>query len=231
MILKALQNHPEIKIFGELFNPNPKAFFSKKNGGFLEKIHTLVPWLTIWLRNQFPVFFLKRVVFKAASESIKAVGFKFFPYHLNKKKFYQIRKHLKGGKIIFLQRLNLLEWLVSREVAHKSGKYHASNDQDKTIETITLAPAYCQDKFERHDKMMTEIRQSLTGFDILHISYEELASDPPKILSKIQDFLGLTSQDLKITSIKQESRNMKEVIENYEELKTYFQNKQWRNFF
>ncbi len=61
--------------------------------------------------------------------------------------------------------------------------------------------------------------------------YEELAAAPEEQLKQAQEFLGVTVCDLKVKLIKQEVRPLREVIENYEELRTFFAGTRWDYLF
>ena len=65
----------------------------------------------------------------------------------------------------------------------------------------------------------------------LVITYEELVENTDNITNKIQDFLGLETQNLVVQTQKQATQPISEVIDNYQQLKTEFSNTSWSNFF
>ena len=65
-------------------------------------------------------------------------------------------------------------------------------------------------------------------FDIV---YEDLAADPHAHLKDIQQFIGTDIRELKISKVKQETRSLSDIIENYDELQNFFRQTEWDYLF
>ena len=63
------------------------------------------------------------------------------------------------------------------------------------------------------------------------MKYEDFQRDIRGHLKSIQAFIGVDVLDLPVTQIKQETRPLNRIIENYDQLKRYFHGTQWEYLF
>jgi len=64
-----------------------------------------------------------------------------------------------------------------------------------------------------------------------HLTYEQLTTEPAAALVEIQKFLGVEPEPLASFHTKQNTENLRDLIQNYDELKTAFASTSWSRFF
>lgn len=222
-----LNSHPDIlclrgvygstnKInFGKFYSELPEEYFSQE---------------LISLRNEKPIDFLQQYVFKNYSKLFKAVGFKFFYDHnrhlKNKNELTDYFTNTADIRFIHLKRKNLLETLFSYKRALASNQWTSDNHKFKTEISIEE----CEDFFKN-------ILQQQKQFDNLYsdrtiqISYDSLTSQPERVLSEIQKFIGVEEKLLKTETASNKKVILMDTITNYQELKKYFSNTEYANYF
>jgi LPS sulfotransferase NodH len=235
LLISSLKHNQQVIAFGEVFNPNPKAFFrdNASTRSLAQLLFKVFPYFLLHLRNLFPTLFLDILVFRKYSKTTKAVGFKLFAEHLKGKRQNQILQYLykKSFKIILLERENLLEQVVSLKIAKKTGAYHASNKDHKNDLTLRLEPAECEGLINQLQDEKSKFQEEFRTLECLNITYENLISDYGQQTINIQEFLGVGHQRLPISTHRQEKRQLPEIIENFEELKRYFSGTNFEKFF
>ena len=89
----------------------------------------------VWqIKQDNPVDFLDKLVFREMPQYISAVGFKLFYYHAQKGKEQAVWDYLKDAKeikIIHLKRKNILKTYVSQEIALKTDNWIAQGKLNK----------------------------------------------------------------------------------------------------
>ena len=69
------------------------------------------------------------------------------------------------------------------------------------------------------------------GFDVLELDYSDLDNALDETMTKAQDFLGINPAKLESSKVKQETRTLDKVIENYDELKKAFESSEFAHLF
>lgn len=189
-----------------------------------------------WFRNKFPIWFLKRHIFIGYQADIKWVGFKLFEDHLHsiesgqREALWDWLVSQQGLKVVFLVRENYLDTEVSFKLAMQSGNWRSKRNHDKYAK-IKIEYEELSKRFKQREGILQRIEDKIQDLDVLKVTYESMLRDKEQTLSMIQDFLGLERQSLTTSLRKQQGRELKEVIENYDELKERFQGSEWEHFF
>ena len=136
----------------------------------------------------------------------------------------------KIDKFIILERKNKLEQLVSLIIAGKTGSFAYT----KTTERIEVNPDHIASFINKNKDLYLDFRSSIQ--DYKNVYYEDLCENFEETIKDIHNYLGVR-QDPKqwgeswfrtngrnfvhTPLIKQETRPMKEVVINYEDVKQY----------
>jgi len=179
--------------------------------------------------------------------NIKAKGFKIFYYHpsdadqLSVAETWSALQSIPNLHLIHLRRLNLLETAVSSKIAYESGVYgdlrKVPKSLSKAIESVeiktTIYPIEkLQAAFEKTRQWEDEYPNRFPNCPSLETTYEALVTQPQVELRKICTFLGCTEPfRLKTNFQKQRTKSLRSVVENYAELKEYFAESSWSEFF
>lgn len=228
LLTNLLQSHQNMRLFYELFSKNykPKKFWEFINQDF-KKLYQI--------KQDNPVIFLNRLVFREMPKYISAVGFKLFYYHAQKEKERAIWNYLKDSqeiKIIHLKRKNILKTYVSQQTAFKTGDW-VSKGKLKPIDCFPINLDYnlVLKAFEQTRQKEREAEKFFGEHQVINIIYEDIVKDYAKETKRIQDFLNVDYQPLYIFTRKQSKKSLAEQIHNYEELKVKFSNTPWEEFF
>ena len=156
-------------------------------------------------------------------------------WNSDKSNLWQYLKENKDIAIIHLKRNNLLKAKVSALTAQTTGNWGIGAtggiDKNNTLVKCELDFDECLQDFEASRRMEDETDDFFAEHKRLVITYEELVENTDNITNKIQDFLGLETQNLVVQTQKQATQPISEVIDNYQQLKTEFSNTSWSNFF
>ncbi|GGK86466.1 sulfotransferase domain-containing protein [Rufibacter glacialis] len=174
---------------------------------------------------------------KPYSPVIKAVGFKLF-YGWQQESFqkpiWEVFQQDASLKVIHLKRRNHLRSLVSLKIAQKNQKWSKpllDVPEAASAKAIFLTPQECL----RHFTVMEEEEAVFDAFFAkqakLEVFYEELVQRPQEVLHRVQDFLGVKRERLETLLARQNPEPLAELIQNFAELKAYFQETNYHSFF
>lgn len=121
--------------------------------------------------------------------------------------------------VISLRRRDLIRRCASAKIANKHNHWRRDSAADAaTQDTCTLTVGellrdcnHAADSFDEADVMFPEA---------LVVFYEDLVSNWSYELARIQDFLGVVSQPLVPTTRKQDTRGIRQIITNYDDLRS-----------
>ncbi len=229
-----LNSHPDIRCYGELFSAGPEH---------KERIARGISAMQIDVKeldalNEAPKAALRNVIWRNPQPS-RAVGFRLFYLHLidfpRPALLDEAFSEFNELQVLHLKRSNLLEQLVSYEIAKQTNVWqrresHVS-DKEKSPPSITLDPERCLAHFETVDSTRRKSLERLSKFPQMNISYEELAADGPTTVGRAVEFLGLSPVPLCSPLIKQAHQPIHEVVTNFAALKQYFSTTRWSSFF
>jgi LPS sulfotransferase NodH len=170
----------------------------------------------------------------------KTVGIKFNYYQLEKpyaEKWHlrdietarQFLRDSRDIRIIHLKRRNRLRTVISMELAARTQQYIVRGSADRpAARTFSLAPKRLVEMAE----LIGTQEEEYAGFFDQHASfdiyYEDLLANTKLECDRILGFLGVPNRPLEADTVKQNVRAPYEVLENYNELKAYLDESDWR---
>lgn len=134
-------------------------------------------------------------------------------------------------RIIHVSRDNLLRRFVSHKIARRTGVWRNSNGDNMSTLNVHIAPWELILDIRRVVKRAKIVRIRLGHLPFLDISYEAMCKDFTTTLARVCDFLGVSYEDLKPKTFKQESRSLRESINNYSCLKLIFSFTKYGRYF
>jgi LPS sulfotransferase NodH len=205
--MSLLASHPNIETYGE--------YFRRLNGKSYQD--------------------MINYVFSPKPRKIRAVGFKVFynhPYDAHSDDFWNYLANINGLKIIHLKRKNFLQTFVSRQIASITNEWFLREKKvyDKKIR-LTINPKELQNSYTKYQDLQKRRISLFDSRQILEIIYEEMIVDLDSQFHTIARFLSVPFIMPKSNLIKQNTRALREIIENYDELKSYFENTELSVFF
>jgi len=167
---------------------------------------------------------------------IDAVGFKIFYYHPLDEKCNSLWKALENTKdlyVIHLKRRNILRTHLSWKLANESNEWVKSKMSSTKLEKkkIFLSVDELNREFERTRNWEQEGDTMFAEHPMIEIYYEDIVNNPETQLKKVTDFLGLSYFQPETHLKKQNPEKLYELINNYDELKNYFEHTPWEAFF
>ncbi|MFI7453480.1 sulfotransferase [Nonomuraea sp. NPDC049714] len=245
LVTVALQEHPDIRMFGELFHAEFQNRLIAYQWGISRRPSTYMSsertqdW--VYTDHQRGDRFLEDLVFGDPSEDRPAaIGFKFFYDHARAPRAISAWDYLRDDpevRIVHLVRENLLDCLISTMTAEHTRVWEIEAETyEKTPEPppFVIPPADCAAYFEK----MTALRRRATtelaapGRAVLEIEYErDVHSDFDGTLRRVQEFLGVPARPLPQRLRKLSRRPAHVLIANYAELSRHFAPTPARAFF
>jgi LPS sulfotransferase NodH len=152
----------------------------------------------------------------------RPVGFKLMYGQL--KRYPEIAVYLSARKIriLHLVRQNLLDVVISEELARITGASHVRADVAHEVPRVVLEPTNLLRRLERRRRAVAVVSRilKLSTCPFIEISYEGLLSGPTE-LKRIGAFIGVPFTTNLPTSklFKRGSANHRESIANYEEVR------------
>jgi hypothetical protein len=259
LLSRALNSHPRIRSFGEVFNwGHEYVEFAVEgyDGSVADELN---------LRNTDPIAFLQKRIFCEPPGTTSAVGFKLHYVHCSPPwGFTGLLDYLvqdKGIRILHLQRRNMLKSLASEKMAVTTGEYArirvvtrpssipkglihpikalkrarvivAQNVRSlRRPRRVTLSAEECRDYFEETTSAVARHDELFREHDKLPLFYEEILSARDDVFARAQSFLGVEPQVLTVGLRKQSPDDLRALIENYHELREAFAGTEYSQFF
>ncbi len=233
LVLRSLEQHPEIRMLGEVFHPNEAS--RRENA------------LQVIAKNEYyrtgedGAAYLEREVFLTdPPPPVRACGFKqFFDYarddvHMRASWDY-LAAH-RELRIIRLTRRNLLESLISLHVAEKTDQWvHPGPLREwrrKDLDPFVLDSEACRIHFDYRTRKNAWADDVFRDHPTLRLEYEsDLEARFPDAMSRIFEFLDVAHRPAKPRLRKQRTKTPAQQLANYEELRRYFRDTPYAAFF
>lgn len=202
LLVSLLNKHPEIYCDSEIFHPE---YFGK----------------IIW-----PKSYIKSREMLAEKKDKSVYGFKVKHYQLlndqkiKPKKLFEYLNQ-EGWKFIYLNRSNLLRHSLSNFKANESGVYHSA--EKKQYQKLKIDPQELISYMKGKEQFKKEECEALEGISYLSVNYEKDLSNAEcqqRTANQIFEYLNLQSVDVRSEYKKTSLKDLKDMIENYEEVKT-----------
>jgi len=224
LLTRSLNRHSGIRAYGEILRD--RSFFPAR---FAEFGHSQ------GLYQSDPASFVETKVYRKYPPDVAAVGFKIFYRHAPRETAWgqTVWQHLAGQaaiKVIHLKRRNLLKAQLSRQKAAGTKEWiKYSAERQHNAVTLTYDDALA--RFTQTRQWEAEYAALFASHPLLDVYYEDLAADYEQQMSRLQAFLGVTSQAIQPPTQKRPQQLLSEQIANYHELKAMFANSPWSTFF
>jgi LPS sulfotransferase NodH len=239
LLVKSLDEHPNIRMFGELFNIEEKErcrAFHALNRTYppdqLEKGY--------YVEGEDAAEFLRSSVFYPRPwKEIQAVGFKMFYVHARRYPKernawdYLIAK--RDLHVIHLVRRNLLESFVSLQIARRTKEWKRWKSDTSPVseyEPFHVDPAILQGYFNEKFTYRQWARRTFRDRPFIEIEYErDVCGDFESVMHRLHDFLRVPRGPARQLLAKQAMHHPCDMIVNYAELKERFRNTLFEVFF
>ncbi|MGE0142919.1 MAG: sulfotransferase [Planctomycetota bacterium] len=226
LLVSMLDSHPKIGCAGEVFNQR--------------HLEDRLPWRPaadrldlIELRKQDPARMFAELGQIAEGLGKSHFGFKItYNQWLKNPQVVDLIRGVPGVRLIHLLRRNRLRRLVSNEVARKNDvwKVPVGTPKPPVSETkVELAFADLINDFRNIERQEVMVEEALSGSPRLTVLYEDMAADPQSAGAQATDFLGLPRADLAVKFEKSGKDDLRDVVSNFDELKSKLQH--WVDFF
>ncbi len=249
MVVQALNSHPAIRCFGEVFNTEVDfvPFSVEGYDNFNDRDRAL--------RDSDYVAFIRDRIFSPPPEGVRAVGFKLL--YTQDWKFAWLSDWLVGDhdlRVIHLRRRNLLRTLVSARIARRTGVWVESRDValSRTLtgsnlrralrhparalaalgrrlrlsraagapaETVTMSVDDCRTTLNFVRRQEQRYDDYFAEHAKLTLFYEDLVKQPEELFGEIQSFLGVEPRPLEMGLRRQNPQPLRELLGNYDELR------------
>jgi len=167
---------------------------------------------------------------------IKAKGFKIFYYHpldADGTALWQRLAGMQGLRVIHLTRRNVLRTLLSRKIAGLQDAWTATRYDRSAVEArrVRFTPEELEQGFQETRRWEESVDRRFPAQATLHLSYEELIADPAAVYAAMLAFLGAREVAPSTHLRRQNPEKLRELIDNYSELKEAFAGSPWQAYF
>ena len=136
-------------------------------------------------------------------------------------------------RIIHLRRENLLRRYLSHYIAnyvtHVTMAIHGQVIPE--VPRVELDPHECQKDFEAVRSRELEFVELFAQHPSFSISYEEMVAGDVRKIRALLDFMGVSPRELTTKTRRLGCDDLRQVIANFEELRTYFAGGPYSKFF
>lgn len=203
-----LSSHPAVGWAGEEFN----AFRSWRGPKYLLQI-------LVWY---YPQLYLETLARRYAQP---VFGCKLERYYLRNLTKTVANLHRRNWLLIHLQRQNVFQEAISKEVARQTGLFKRYITSDPHVEQVTpqirIEPAALLGILKRRTQLMAEERQAVEKLPHLQVVYESDLRDPARwetTAGRVFDALGLERVPVKTEIVQTWRQPYSEIVLNYAEL-------------
>lgn len=171
------------------------------------------------LRKTDPSAFLNRIFNARQPRQVGALGFKALytqPSHGSGdwRLFWTSLGQVPGLRVVHLQR-NRVEGIVSMKLAMETKRWISGHYE---IPPLVLDCEWLLDQLRRLATLEDAACRTLSKGPMLRVRYLDLVGDPQGVCDGIFEFLGLSSQPVKLAIRKQRSQDLPETIANWKQV-------------
>lgn len=253
LLLSLLSAHPYIKTYGELFNldmlpkenllealEDPIAFLQRRvykaHGPAITAVgfkmfydHLTRDYLQkpIDVSDAAPQTQKKLKQFSSFIESNYA-------WETLDKRFRKTWEFLQADRslaVIHLKRRNMLHTLISLKMAFMTSQWWSLKSSPQAASTVHLDPEECCRYFHKLDNFTAEADAAFAGHSKIDVMYEDLTGKQQDTLQRIFTFLKVPYEAVTTRMHKQNLASPAVIVNNYDQLKSYFRHTRWDIFF
>jgi LPS sulfotransferase NodH len=192
-LIDTLSSHPDVVAYAELFHLERRTApdYGASDIPYFEVYLESVSWWTRRARLYHQAAFLRRVY--AARHGVRAVGFKLMVDQAQAHRGLLELLSLRRTRVVHLTRANLLEALISWQVARETGIYHPRRGETPLRMAVSLDVERLRAWLERDELTVVRARGRLERLHLprLEVSYEELVAHREESLARVLGFLGV----------------------------------------
>jgi LPS sulfotransferase NodH len=233
MLVHLLRSHPEVCSHGEIFSPGKIVGIA---GTYLDKCRAQPEFIDRLSaeRHRDPIKFLYKIALDPQGK--KAVCFKFKHDELVLPEYKALLEEIVNNldfRIIHLRRENLLRRYLSHYITNYATHVTLAVEGQTIPELprVELDPRECQKDFETVHNRETQFVELFAQHRSFSISYEEMVAGDAKKIGALLDFMGVSPRELTTTTRRLGCDDLRQVIANFEELRTYFAGSPYCKFF
>jgi LPS sulfotransferase NodH len=233
MLVHLLRSHPEICSHDEIFSPGKIGGITgtylikrRADSEFIDRLSAE--------RDRDPIKFLYKIALDLQGK--KSVCFKLKHDELILPEYKTLRDEIvndRDFRIIHLRRENLLRrylsYYIANEVTHVTMAIHGQVIPE--VPRVELDPQECQKDFEAIRSRELEFVELFAQHPSFSISYEEMVARDAEKIRALLDFMGVSPRELTTTTRRLGCDDLRQVIVNFEELRTYFAGSPYSKFF
>jgi len=130
-------------------------------------------------------------------------------------------------RVVHLKRRNMLRWYVSLRIAQRTGIWSTNREPDYAIPTIHVDSKECVECIRADRQAERAADDFFAHHAVLHLVYEDVVQAFDRHMAQLQRFLGVAPLILRPRTVKQESRPLCDVIDNFAELREAFSGTEW----
>lgn len=219
---RLLNSHPHAVCMHELFKPTPgpPVFFRNYIGHRRRLLN---------VREQSYEKFLNEVLLTPQAPWVKAIGFKAIfiqPQKTEWEHAWQALSTIENLRVIWLSR-NPIQTAISYLTALKSGAWVGK----PTTGSIHIDIEHFMRFINRQHSLEESAREILSGRQGLDISYEQLVENTDTERARLCEFLNIENTTLDSGIRKQNQKDLREFVENYDEVKEALVGTRWETDF
>jgi LPS sulfotransferase NodH len=229
LLVKSLDTHPEIFCAGEIFLLGGTSFHRECSFRFWKlplpkKMIYVLNFPNMWMNLK---SFLNR--FFTAKNGEQAKGFKLM--HFQTAYLPGMIDYIKNNdvKVILLLRENLLKNTLSDLRARQTGVYHNSGKGAEKLPRFRVDLELLGKKMAEINDINKQLEQATASMNRLKVAYEDFDNWDATI-SKILNFLNVKDIPLTPVSKKLNPDKLEDMMENYDEMKNWLQQKNYAHF-
>ena len=131
---------------------------------------------------------------------------------------------------ILLHRENVLRQYLSIQVGVVLGSYHVAQPRAVDPGPVRIVIQEFLESLEAQVSLQKEIDKHFP-LTRLQLTYEQLAEDWSATFRVVQQYLDLPVVDIPPVTCRQETRSLREAIQNYDEIRSYLSNRGYERWF
>jgi LPS sulfotransferase NodH len=222
-LIDMLSSHPEVVAYAELFHLERRTapgYGASDIPYFEPYLDSVSPWTTR-ARLYHRAALLGRVY--AGRPGARAVGFKLMYDQAQAHRGLLELLSLRRARVVHLTRANLLEALISWQVARETGIYHTRRGEIAPRTVVSLDAEGLHARLAQDELAVLRARSRLERLRLtrLEVSYEELVAHREETLTSVLGFLGVEPRlDLLDSRLVRSSPSRHlELVENADEVR------------